>query len=138
MTWREPDYGAENNMADLSTFLPSLTVGASVQNATGDLGAAAAAGGYAAWVQSVTGAAPSVRALPDGRAQLSLTPAQNQAMQGFLDRQVASIFQPSAEKPTVDYQLGKFMTPWAMKYMIPAGVGLFVLGWVAAYYFQGR
>lgn len=123
-------------MSDLSQFLQPLAVGSRVQNITGDLSSAAAAGGYSAWVQSVTGQTPAVQDIGDGRASIVLTQQQNIAMQKWLDKQVGSIFQPPAQKPVVEYNIGAYMTPWAMKYLIPAGIGLFTLGWIAAYYLQ--
>jgi hypothetical protein len=123
-------------MANLDQFLQPLAVSSRVQGAVNDLGASAAAGGYAAWVQSVTGSPPGVEALPDGRARLTLTSEQRGMMQGWLDKQVVSVLQPPAEKPKVDFGMGEYLTPWAIKFFIPAGVGMFVLGWLAAYYFQ--
>jgi len=123
-------------MADITQFMSALTVGAVVQNVTGDLLSAASAGGYAAWVQSITGEVPSVTRMADGRVALSLSGEQNYAMQKWLDAQVSGAFKPAAQKPKVDFQMGAFLTPWAMKFFIPAGIGLFVAGWLAAYYFQ--
>jgi len=123
-------------MADITQFLSAVTVGARVQEATSDITSAASAAGYAAWVQSITGAVPSVSNTGDGRAVLNLSDAQSQSMQTWLDSQMSGMFKPAKDKPKVDYQLGKYMTPWAVKYFVPVGVGLFVLGWVSAYYMQ--
>lgn len=122
-------------MADITQFLGPVAVGGEVKRITGDLSSSAAAAGYSAWIQSVTGTVPAV-SQEGNRATLNLSSSQSVAMQQWLDKQVKGIFQPAKDKPPVNYNMGQFLTPWAVKYFIPAGIGMFALGWIAAYYLQ--
>jgi hypothetical protein len=101
---------------------------ASVNSITGDSEAAAAAAGYAAFIQSIGGDAPNVIDLGDKRARLPMTENDKVALRKWLDEAV----KPSAIKPTVEYDFGSALTPWVLKYAIPAAVVVFIIGYMSA------
>lgn len=103
---------------------------------TGRTGDAVKAGGYAAWINSVTGTPPKVIKIEgEKRARLVLDKGQVRQMQQYLDNQVGGLLaKKDGPPPSVEFELGPVLKPWAMKYALPLGVGLFLTGWVAAWY----
>jgi hypothetical protein len=102
---------------------------AEVNSITGNTDAAAAAAGYAAFIQSIGGDAPQVIDLGDKRARLPMTNKDMGALRSWLDEAL----KPSAIKPVVEYDFGAALTPWILKYAIPASIVVFIIG-----YFSGK
>ena len=121
-------------MANLEPLLAAASVTASVKNITGDLTSAAKAGGYGAFVQSISGTTPQVRDLGNGRALIVHTEVQKVQMQKWLDEQLHATFFSVGEPPMVSYDIGPIFKPWAIKYATPLLVGTFVLGFMASKY----
>jgi hypothetical protein len=128
-------------------YISSAALGVKVNQITGKPADGFTAGGYAAFVQAVTGAPPVVVTLPDKRAQVVLSQDQVYAMRKFLDDQVKQLFfkpkavpgaapgAPSAGT-SLDLQLNTVFMPWLLKYLIPVCALLFVGGWAGHWYFS--
>jgi hypothetical protein len=127
-------------MADVIDYLSSLAVGTSVTNLTGVPADGITAGGYSAFVQSVTGKPPAIvqlrdkAGLPVKRAKLVLTKEQAVLMQKWLDKQTGIALSKPKVPPTLEIDLGPVMVPWALKYAVPMIVLFTVAGWVARWY----
>lgn len=107
-------------------------LGARVYQITGKGSDAAAAGGYAAWVQSVTGEAPIVQE-QQGRAVVLLTDAQASVMRVWLNRQVMSGVLPGQRKDaTLDIAFGPVIAPLALQYVAGVAVAAFLAGFFAS------
>lgn len=115
----------------ISNILGSGTILAQVQLITGDANAATSAAGYAAFVQAITGVAPSIEDMGNKKAKMVLTPTQKNAMMAWLDSQVKGVVSLPSAPPAIDLAIGDYLTPWMLKYMGPALIGAFVLGWLA-------
>lgn len=123
---------------DISSLVGTGLVGTQVQNYTNDAQAAVSAAGYAAFVQAITGVAPTVTDLGNGRAKIILSGEQNAAMQSWLDSQVKGMLTPTAKPPVVDLSVGAYLTPWTLKYTAPALIGAFAAGWVLHWIMGGK
>ena len=112
----------------LASYLEAGGVGTQVAKRTGDAGAGVVAGGYAAWISSLTGEVPQVVNRPDGGVSLVQTPAQNKMIGDWAEVQMLdSIFK---RKPVgkVSYEIGPAFTPVAVKYAIPVTAVIFAAG----------
>lgn len=124
-------------MADLAPYIQAALVGASAVAITGYGEDALTAGGYAAWVQAVTGSVPAVTRTDDNRCRLVMSQSQVLAMQQWLDQQVGKALGPQGAPPRVQMDVGPVFGPWAAKFAIPAGLGVFALGWLAHWVISG-
>lgn len=122
-------------MPALEKFLTAASIGTEVGQITGVPGDIATAGGYAAWVESVTGKPPLIERLDNKRARIYLDDEQIKSMRKWLDSMVAGALQKKEEQPRVHYDIGPVLTPWAIRTGLPIGVGLFVAGWIVHWYF---
>lgn len=120
-------------MANIDSYLSAFAVGSNVAGITGNAGDGFKAGGYSAFIESITGAPAMVENLEGGRVKLYLNDNQIIAMQKWLDNQVGSALQKK-EPGRVQYDLGAVLKPWAFKYTIPAGISLFLAGWLLHWY----
>jgi len=118
------------NKPAVQSLISTGTVASEVYAITDNPSDAGLAGGYSAWVESITGNPPSVKRLEGNRAQVNLSPMQVKQMQGWLDSQVSSILTPAKEKPSLDINFGPVVKPWSIKYGAPALVIVFILGWL--------
>jgi hypothetical protein len=125
----------KNIMAELLDYVPSITLGTGVAKITGKSQDGFTAGGFAAFMLSISGENPTVVRLPNNRAQLVLSKKQIAALQKFLDREIGLAVAKPKEPPTLDISLGPALVPWALKYAVPAAVLLIIAGWVGHYYF---
>lgn len=116
-------------MPDLRDYLEVVGMAGAVSQHTGNHTHGAKAGGYAAWVESVTGELPRMVKLPNNRVQLILSETQVSRMQDFLDNQVSGMLSRK-EPPVVDYGIGPAIKPWALKHAIPAGVIILLAGYI--------
>ncbi len=116
-------------MTDLSSYLGPVTVASSVYSETDSLEAGAQAGGYSAWIQSITGDLPHVVPIEGtNRVKLVLSPEQIRSMHEWLD----SLMKPG-EPSLVEYELGPVFEPWVLGKAIPVGVVVFIGGVIAGY-----
>jgi hypothetical protein len=124
-------------VADISQYLAAAGAGIQAARLTGNAGDAWPVGGYAAWIQSVTGTVPAVVDLGGGRVKIVLSSVQQAQLSSWLDTQVSGLLKP--KRPgRVEYELGPVLTPWSMKYVVPAAILFLVLGWVGHWYLGGR
>jgi hypothetical protein len=121
-------------MADLVDYLPALSIGTSVSEITGKGTDALTAGGYAAFITSITGRPPYVQTLPNQRARILLDAAQNVKFQQYLDRQLGIGMLLMQKKQSLDIDVRAAVIPWALKYIIPASALIFISGWIAHWY----
>jgi len=121
----------------LTPYITAGMTGLEAAEVTGKNKDALRAGGYAAWINSVTGKPPKVVKIQgEKRARLVLDKEQIQSMQRWLDQQVGGLLaKKKGPPPSVEFELGPVLKPWAVKYALPLGAGLFLAGWVAAWYF---
>jgi len=115
-------------MADFIAYIEAGSVGTKVAKQTGDPGAGVVAGGYAAFVNSITGDVPQVVNRPGGAVALVQTKQQNQMLGNWAETQMLdSIFN---RKPAgkVSYEIGPAFTPVAVKYAVPVTAAIFVAG----------
>lgn len=120
-------------MADISPYLDAGAVGIQVKNITGKSQDGWKAGGYSAWVSSVTGKVPQVIQTADRQARLALTQTQVKQMQIWLDNQVKKGF-TKKEPPSIDLGFGRVAGPWATRYAVPAAIIFFALGYITRHF----
>lgn len=120
-------------MADISPYLDAGAVGIQVKNITGNSSDGWKAGGYSAWVSSITGQVPRVTVTGDKTASLSLTQAQAKLMRNWLDEQVKKGLMKK-EKPSLELGFGTVAGPWAMRYVVPAAIIFFALGYLTRHF----
>jgi hypothetical protein len=121
-------------MSNLDLITGAASTAATVQAITSDSGNAAAAGGYAAFIQSIGGDQPYVQDLGDGRVRLPMTANDKALMTKWLDDAI----KPSTQKAIVEYDFAAVITPWMLKYAIPASIGIFIAGYIAASLMQRK
>lgn len=121
-------------MAQLLDYVPSITLGSNVAGLTGKADDGFTAGGFAAFMLSISGENPTVVNLGNKRAQLVLSRRQVVALQSFLDKELTSVLASTKKKPSLDIALGPALVPWVLKFAVPAAVVLFVGGWMAHRY----
>lgn len=116
-------------MADLSPYIRSAAFGTEVAGKTGNFGDAVISGGYAAFIDSITGESPQIVARKDGSGfDVVQTEAQNRMIANWVETQTLdSIFH---RKPAgkVSYVIGPAFTPVAVKYAIPVTAIIFTVG----------
>ena len=116
-------------MADLGPYLRSAAFGTEVASKTGNFGDGVVSGGYAAFIDSITGESPQVVARKDGSGyDIMQTEAQNRTIANWVETQMLdSIFH---RKPAgkVSYVIGPAFTPVAVKYAIPVTAVIFAAG----------
>jgi hypothetical protein len=120
-------------MADQTQlYLDSAAIAARVISITRNPGDGLSAGGYGAWVESITGVPPQIIDNKDGTVKIVLSQSQVLSMRKWLDSQVQSAVALKTGAPSrVQIELGPVLTPWAMQYAIPFMIGTFTLGWLA-------
>jgi hypothetical protein len=122
------------NMADITDYVMSAAIGTRVSSITKKSQDGFSAGGYAAFIQAVTGQPPTVVLLNNNRVRLVLSEAQKSLMQKWLDTQLKSSVAKQTELSSLEIELGPVLTPWLLKYAIPTAVFFVVTGWVAHHY----
>jgi hypothetical protein len=115
----------------MTDYLPAIAIGTQVSSMTNIPADGVTAGGYSAFVLSLTGAPPSVQQLPNGRARLLLSPAQATLMGKWLDKQVGIASKILTTPASLDIDMSPVIIPFVMKYAIPAAVIFLTLGWIA-------
>lgn len=120
-------------MANIDSYLSAFAVGSNVAGITGKAADGFKAGGYSAFIESITGSPAQVEQLESNRVKLYLNENQIFEMQKWLDNQVGSALQKK-EPGSVQYELGPVLKPWAFKYTVPAGAALFLAGWLVHWY----
>jgi hypothetical protein len=121
-------------MADLADYLPAISIGTQVSGITGKSADGLTAGGYSAFITSITGRPPTVVPLPNSRAQIVLDRAQIVAFQKYLDRELGIGMRLLGKPSTLDIDVRPAVIPWALKYVIPATILIFAGGWIAHWY----
>ena len=116
-------------MASIDNYLELGTMVFAVIGYTGKASDGAAAAGYAAWVQSITGTLPRVNPLPGNKAQVILSQAQAQTMRTWIDNQIASSVKKSDSSLKIEF--GPVISPLLVKYGLIYGVLAFGLGILA-------
>lgn len=122
-------------MPDISLYLDAAVVGSSVTKVTGVTLDGVVAGGYAAWINSITGENPRIIPLEGNRVRLVLTDTAAVKMQRWLDSQLRSALTAKDKKPNVEYDLGPVIGPYLFKFAVPVAVAFFLMGWVSHWYF---
>lgn len=118
----------------IDQFLPALGVASKVHSTTGLVIEGAKAGGFAAWVQSLTGSPPYAQPIEGtNRVRIILNENQVKIMQDWLDSVVVGSFEKKAPPP-VEYDLGPVLKPWAMKRVAPVGAGILVVGILSGFF----
>jgi hypothetical protein len=120
-------------MADQTQlYLDSAAIAGRVISITGKPGDGLSAGGYAAWIESITGSPPQVIDNRNGTVKIVLSQSQILSMRQWLDSQVKSaVSLKTGPAPSVQVELGPVLTPWAFQYAMPLMIGTFTLGWLA-------
>lgn len=116
-------------MADIGPYLRSAAFGTEVTGKTGNVGDGVIAGGYAAFIDSITGDSPQLVTRKDGSGyDVVQTDTQNKMIANWVEAQTLdSIFH---RKPAgkVSYVIGPAFTPVAVKYAIPVTAVIFTVG----------
>jgi hypothetical protein len=123
-------------MPDLATYIPALSIGSKVNDITGKAEDGLTAGGFAAFILSITGTAPQIVVLPDRRARLVLSSAQAVKLQSWMDKQLSDAVKLPSKPATLELALAPAIIPWALKYAIPATALVFLIGWISHWYFS--
>lgn len=121
-------------MADIVDYLPAITIGTQVSGITGKGSDGLTAGGYAAFITSITGRQPYVETLPNNRARMVLDKDQAVKFQQFLDKQLGLGMLLLQKKQSLDIDVRPVVIPWALKYLVPATLLIFASGWIAHWY----
>jgi hypothetical protein len=122
-------------MASIDTYLSLGTMAVSVGAMTGKASDGAAAAGYSAWVESITGSVPKVLALPQSRAKVVLTDTQAQSMRTWIDNQIAGSLRPG-EPPSLEIEFGPVIKPLLIKYAVLYGAVVFAVGVIVSRAFK--
>jgi len=118
-------------MSTMSRVLGAGAVGTSVYSITNEGEDAAAAAGYAAWVESITGSLPDVRDLGGGRAGVYLSESQAMAMRAWLEGKLQRSIVGTAAPSTLDIEFSPVVKPIMLKYLLVFGTLIFLSGWTA-------
>jgi len=119
-------------MADITDYLEALTMGSNATTITGKPADGFVAGGFAAFVQALTGKLPTLVTLPNKKAKIILDEKQTVIMRKWLDTQMWTAIKRPEQSLTLE--MNPVVVPWALKYAIPAALVFVVLGWVGHYY----
>jgi len=111
----------------LDMFIDATAVGMAAVQVTGKEKDVFTAGGYGAFVKSVTGRMPKV-VDRDGQAVLVLDKEQVEIMQKW----VRALMAKPKEQPSVKIELGPVIKPIAMQYALLIALGGMALGYAAA------
>lgn len=124
-------------MADISPYLRSAAVGTEVGRLTNSARDGILAGGYAAFVDSITGEPPQVIQRPDGSGvNLVQTEAQNRSLGNWAEIQVLDSLFNRKPAGKVSYAIGPAFTPVAIKYAIPVTAVIFAAGLIVGRMFR--
>ena len=115
-------------MANIASYLEAGQIGVRAAQKVGGAGTAFAAGGYAAFVDAVTGSVPQIVDRPDGGIALVQTKAQNQMLGNWVENQMLDSMFKRKPAGKVSYEIGPAFTPVAVKYAIPVTVVIFAAG----------
>ena len=113
---------------DIIDFIGAASIGNRVYDITGSNTDSFTAGGYAAFVQAITGAQPVVLNLGNKKARIILSTTQVTLMQQYLDNQISTA---SKQNNALEIDLKPVIIPWALKYAIPAVIAVFAAGYLA-------
>ena len=119
-------------MADIGDYIQALTMGTNATEITGKAADGFVAGGFAAFIQSITGKLPTLVTLPDKKAKIILDEKQTQIMRKWLDTQMWTAIKKPEQSLTLE--MNPVVVPWALKYLIPVALAFVVVGWVGHYY----
>ena len=119
-------------MADIADYIQALSIGTDASGITGKPADGFVAGGFAAFVQAITGKPPAIQQLPDRKARVVLSQEQVVIMRKWLDSQFWSVMKKSDSSLTLG--MGPVIVPWALKYLIPAALLFVVAGWLSHWY----
>ena len=115
-------------MADITPYLRSAAIGTTVAQKTGEASLGFKAGGYAAFIDAVTGQSPSIVERDDGGITLMQTEAQNKLIGSWAENQLLDSFLHRKPAGKVSYEIGPAFTPVAVKYAIPVTAVIFAAG----------
>lgn len=115
-------------MPDLTPYIRSASIGTEVAKKTGNTSDGLKAGGYAAFVDSVTGSSPKVIEREDGGVALVQTETQNKILGNWAENQLLDSFLKRKPAGKVSYNIGPAFTPVAVKYAVPVTAGIFAAG----------
>lgn len=115
----------------ITEYIGSTLIGGRVAGITGRPSDGVIAGGYSAWIDSITGSEPKIQQLPGGKVKLLLTDRQILQMRKWFDKQLWSSFKPKEKQPSLQIEFNPVFVPWALKYGIPLIVSAYILGWVS-------
>jgi len=116
-------------MSSLDNIISAGGIAGGVYAITGQTQDAAAAAGYGAWVQSVSGTFPNVVKTGDRQATITLTPNQVSMMREWLDDQIVSSVRPSKTDASLRVEFGPVLKPLAVKYVVFVLAAGFLAGW---------
>lgn len=115
----------------ISSILSAGAVGTEVYGITDKGADAAAAAGYAAWVESITGTLPYVRNLGGGRAAVYLTESQAALMRAWMESKIQKSMLPrTGPPPTLEIEFSSVIKPIAIKYIAVFSALFFLTGWL--------
>ena len=117
-------------MPDITDYVSSVSLGTQVSNITGASMDGFLAGGFAAFVQAITGSVPQVVKSDTNKASVILTSDQAAIVQSWLDDQLLGFIRAPAKPSNLNIELGPVIMPWALKYLIPAALLLVLAGWL--------
>ena len=119
---------------DLLDYVNAAALGAQVYDYTKNSADSFTGGGYAAFVQAITGEPPTLVRLANNKAQMLLNKNQVVKMQKYLDTQLAKALNFKIPPSNLDIQLNPVIVPWALKYVVPTALVVFMAGWLAHWY----
>jgi len=119
-------------MADITDYLEALTMGSNATTITGKPADGFVAGGFAAFVQALTGKLPTLVTLPNKKAKIILDEKQTVIMRKWLDTQMWTAIKRPEQSLTLE--MNPVVVPWALKYIVPAALLCVVAGWLGHYY----
>lgn len=122
-------------MPDISDYLDSLNLGSQAVTITGKSMDGLVTGGFSAFIQAVTGKAPTLTQPETGKAKLTLSPDQAAAVRQWIDSQVWSAIMKPGDK-TLDIDMNPVVLPLTLKYVLPASLALVAIGWLVSRYWR--
>jgi len=121
-------------MADINNYIEALALGTNATSYTRKPTDGFIAGGFAAFIQALTGSMPTLVRLPNNKAKIVLTEKQILVMRKWFDTQLWSAIKKPPEEQSLTLEMNPVIVPWALKYVIPAALLFVVLGWVGHWY----
>lgn len=115
-------------MSDMSLYLQATSIGTQVGRAVGNAQDGLRAGGYSAFVNSITGAPPTVVTHSDGRVSLVQSPAQNKTIGKWAEDSLLDSFLKRKPAGKVSYEIGPAFKPVVVKYAVPVTAVIFAAG----------